>query len=69
MSRDKDRESRAGAPDSFTGELSIQPLYTGDENTESAADVRLSARARTVRHTHPDRQRLIITEGTGWVQE
>lgn len=69
VSRDKDRESTAGAPDNFTGEVSIQPLYTGDENSEGASDVRFSERARTVWHTHPDGQRLIITEGTGWVQE
>ncbi|MEV0599889.1 cupin domain-containing protein [Streptomyces sp. NPDC050315] len=69
VSRDEDRDSVAGAPDNFTGKVSIQPLYTGDENSEGASDVRFTAGARTVWHTHPDGQRLLITEGTGWVQE
>ncbi len=69
VSRDKDRKSIDGAPDNFTGEVAIQPLYTGDENSEGSSDVRFPAGARTVWHTHPDGQRLIITEGTGWVQE
>ncbi|MDH6628623.1 quercetin dioxygenase-like cupin family protein [Streptomyces sp. LBL] len=31
--------------------------------------MRFSAGARTVWHTHPAGQRLLITKGTGWVQE
>ncbi len=69
VSRGKDRKPFEGAPDNFTGEVSIQPLYAGDENSEGASDVRFKAGARTVWHTHPDGQRLIVTEGTGWVQE
>ncbi|MET8982630.1 cupin domain-containing protein [Streptomyces sp. NPDC004539] len=58
-----------GSPENFTGEVSIQSQYAGDENSERASDVRFSAGARTAWHTHPDGQRLLITKGTGWVQE
>lgn len=69
VSRDADREIVPGTPDNFTGEVSIQSQYVGDENAERISDVRFSAGARTAWHTHPDGQRLIITKGTGWVQE
>ncbi|MGV9551006.1 (R)-mandelonitrile lyase [Streptomyces ardesiacus] len=69
VSRDADREITEGPADNFTGTVSIQPQYSGDDNAERISDVRFEAGARTAWHTHPAGQRLIVTDGTGWVQE
>jgi len=64
------RASAAGSPDSFTGEVQVSPLAPAAHHTEtSAGHVTFSAGARSAWHTHPAGQTLIVTEGTGWVQE
>jgi quercetin dioxygenase-like cupin family protein len=65
--------SRAGftGPDSvFTGEVSIQPLFDPNEIRKiGAMAVDFAPCARTAWHSHPAGQTLVVTSGTGWVQD
>ena len=59
-----------GAAASFTGHAKITPLFEPTEHTRAAgASVAFTPGARTAWHTHPAGQTLIVTAGTGWVQE
>ena len=54
----------------FTGNAFLYQLLTKDENNEfSVGSVTFELEARTVWHTHPKGQVLIITEGEGFYQE
>jgi quercetin dioxygenase-like cupin family protein len=54
----------------FTGNVSITPLFDGTPHTLAAGmSVAFEPGARTAWHAHPAGQTLIVTEGTGWVQE
>ncbi|MGO7860155.1 (R)-mandelonitrile lyase [Rhizobium leguminosarum] len=64
------REIAAGSPNFFTGEVRVDPLAPASHHTNTSAGlVTFSAGARSAWHTHPAGQTLIVTEGTGWVQE
>ncbi|WNG94480.1 cupin domain-containing protein [Mycobacterium sp. ITM-2016-00318] len=70
ISREKTRPATPGPHETFTGEVSVKPLYgTVDRRNSSAAEVTFSPRARSAWHTHPAGQTLVVTAGTGWVQE
>lgn len=54
----------------FSGEAYLQPLLAKDKNNDFAlGSVTFEPNARTIWHTHPKGQVLIITEGIGWYQE
>lgn len=54
----------------FTGEVRIDPLFKPDDPLRSSgAKVTFEPGARSAWHTHPYGQILIITAGTGWVQQ
>lgn len=56
--------------DWFTGEAFIHPLLAKDKNNDFAlGSVTFEPGARTIWHTHPKGQVLIVTEGKGWYQE
>ena len=58
------------SPDYFTGHAFLHPLLTKDKNNEFAlGSVTFEPGARTVWHTHPKGQVLIVTEGEGFYQE
>jgi quercetin dioxygenase-like cupin family protein len=61
--------SRRGPPDTFTGNVRIDPLF---EATPPArvlgVNVTFEPCARTAWHTHPLGQNLIVTSGCGLVQ-
>jgi quercetin dioxygenase-like cupin family protein len=64
------RPSARGAPQYFTGSVIVDPLYAANESTSSTgAVVTFEPGARSAWHTHPAGQYLIVTSGTGWVQE
>jgi quercetin dioxygenase-like cupin family protein len=64
------RASVRGAPQYFTGSVIVDPLYAANESTSSTgAVVTFEPGARSAWHTHPAGQYLIVTSGTGWVQE
>jgi len=70
ISRDDDRPTEVGPSDTFTGEVSVKALYgPNDTRNTGAGQVTFSPCARSAWHTHPAGQALIVTAGTGWVQE
>jgi len=70
ISRAQTRPATAGPAETFTGEVSVTPLFgTVDGRNSSSAEVTFSPCARSAWHTHPGGQTLIVTAGTGWVQE
>ena len=64
------RPSAKGSPQYFTGSVIVDPLYTANDSTSSTGGlVTFEPGARSAWHTHPAGQYLIVTSGTGWVQE
>src|SRR5215212_299959 len=64
------RPSSKGAAANFTGDVIVEPLYGANEHTSSTGGhVIFAPGARSAWHTHPAGQVLIVTSGTGWVQE
>lgn len=69
ISRAAQKPVAAGAPGNFTGAVSVQLLIAPDSaGHPSTADVHFAPGARTVWHTHPAGQTLIVTSGVGRVQ-
>jgi len=59
-----------GTAANFTGQAIISPLYPSTAMTQvSTGLVNFAPGARTVWHTHPAGQLLIVTAGQGWVEE
>lgn len=70
VSPEAHRPATPGSAENFTGAVSITALFDPTEaSASSAGEVTFDPGARTAWHTHPAGQRLIITAGTGWVQE
>jgi len=64
------RPSGRGPAHNFTGSVVIDPLFDASEHTHATGGlVTFEPGARTAWHTHPAGQTLIVTSGTGWVQE
>jgi len=62
--------STAGSTEYFTGMVRVDPLIAVVEPSRMAgARVTFEPGARTAWHTHPLGQTLIVTAGTGWVQQ
>jgi quercetin dioxygenase-like cupin family protein len=70
ISPDETRPATAGPADTFTGQVSVKPLFNPNavRNT-GGAEVTFSPGARSAWHTHPAGQTLIVTAGTGWIQQ
>ncbi len=67
--RSGSQASRNGSVDSFTGAVRLNPLFrTPSPANFKCGSVTFEPGARTVWHTHPLGQVLIITSGVGWVQ-
>ena len=61
--------SAKGSPDWFTGSVRVDPLFQApDPALVAGASVTFEPGARTVWHTHPLGQTLIVTSGCGWAQ-
>ena len=64
------RPSGRGPARNFTGSVVIDPLFDASAHTHATGGfVTFEPGARTAWHTHPAGQTLIVTSGTGWVQE
>jgi quercetin dioxygenase-like cupin family protein len=64
------RPSGKGPAQNFTGSVIVDPLFGASEYThETGGLVTFEPGGRTAWHTHPAGQTLIVTSGTGWVQE
>jgi quercetin dioxygenase-like cupin family protein len=61
--------SRKAPAEYFSGAVGVDPLFQSpDPGRTSGSSVTFEPGARTVWHTHPLGQTLIITSGFGWVQ-
>ncbi len=62
--------STKGSAENFTGSVLLNPLFQATEHTRATgAYVTFAPGARSAWHSHPAGQTLIVTSGTGWVQE
>jgi quercetin dioxygenase-like cupin family protein len=70
IARSGSQPSTEGQAEYFTGSVRIDPLFPVTEPARAAAArVTFEPGARTAWHTHPLGQKLIVTAGTGWVQQ
>jgi quercetin dioxygenase-like cupin family protein len=68
--RNGERASVIGAPTNFVGNARIDPLFAVPIPSKvSAGYVTFEPGARSMWHTHPLGQMLVVTMGTGWVQQ
>jgi quercetin dioxygenase-like cupin family protein len=70
ITRNGSQPSRKGPAEYFTGSVRVDPLFQAkDPSRTSGAYVTFEPGARSAWHTHPLGQTLIVTAGTGWVQQ
>ena len=70
ISRGGSRAVRTPPPDNFTGSVRVEMLFEAiDPSHASGGYVTFEPRARTAWHSHPRGQILIVTAGTGRVQQ
>jgi quercetin dioxygenase-like cupin family protein len=69
IKRNGSRPSGKGPEAWFTGTVRVDPMFqVGDPTRISGGQVTFEPGARTMWHTHPLGQTLIVTSGLGWVQ-
>jgi quercetin dioxygenase-like cupin family protein len=70
ISKAPSRQTTQGSPDWFIGSVQVEQLFPPRPPARtSAGKVTFEPGSRNSWHTHPLGQTLIITYGTGWVQE
>src|SRR5207247_4705180 len=70
ITRSDSQSSRRGPTENFTGSVRIDPLFNASPPSRtSGGRVTFEPGARTAWHTHPLGQTLIVTAGSGWVQQ
>jgi hypothetical protein len=70
ITRSGSQEPIKGPAEHFTGSAEIEELFPAhDPSRTSGGKVTFAPGARSAWHTHPLGQTLIVTEGTGWVQQ
>jgi quercetin dioxygenase-like cupin family protein len=70
ITRSGSQPSAKGPAEYFTGSVRVDPLFQAKEPSRtSGAFVTFEPGARTAWHTHPLGQTLIVTAGSGWVQQ
>jgi len=70
ITRSGSQPSTKGLAEYFTGTVRLDPLFqTPDPARASGVSVTFEPSARTAWHTHPLGQTLIVTAGSGWVQQ
>jgi 4-carboxymuconolactone decarboxylase len=61
---------RQGPAENFTGSVRVDPLFQANAPARASGSlVTFEPGARTAWHAHPLGQVLLVTAGTGWVQE
>lgn len=64
------RPSARGPERNFTGSVVVDPLFGVTDHTRATGGhVTFEPGARSAWHSHPAGQTLIVTSGTGWIQE
>lgn len=59
-----------GPKEYFTGDVTVAMVFTGEEPSQmSSGYVCFQCGARSAWHTHPKGQLLVVTEGSGLIQE
>lgn len=62
--------SALGSPQFFTGRVRVDPLFpVRTPSRTSAGQVTFEPGARSAWHSHPLGQTLVVTSGSGWVQQ
>lgn len=70
ITRAEEVQSQPAPADHFTGSAQVQRLFTPIEPARaSGGSVTFEAGTRTAWHIHPLGQTLIVTAGSGWVQQ
>jgi 4-carboxymuconolactone decarboxylase len=70
ITRGGERTPGRGPEANFTGSVSVEPLFPANSPSRtSGGSVTFEPGARSAWHTHPLGQTLIVTAGTGWVQQ
>jgi quercetin dioxygenase-like cupin family protein len=70
IARHGTQQASKGPDQYFTGVVTVEPLYQPKAPARySAAYVTFDPGARSAWHSHPLGQTLVVTAGTGWVQE
>ena len=63
-------QSNKGSAEHFTGSVQVQELFpANDPSRASGGEVTFEPGARTAWHIHPLGQTLVVTAGTGWIQQ
>jgi 4-carboxymuconolactone decarboxylase len=70
ITRSGSQPSRQAPAENFTGSVTVDPLFQANDPARAfGARVTFAPGARTAWHSHPLGQTLIVTAGTGWVQQ
>jgi quercetin dioxygenase-like cupin family protein len=70
ITRSGSRPSGQGPAEYFTGSVRVDSLFNANAPSRAAgARVTFEPGARTAWHTHPLGQTLIVTAGSGWLQQ
>ena len=70
ISRSDSLQAKKASAEYFTGSVQVQELFPAyDPSRASGGKVTFEPGARSAWHTHPLGQILIVTDGTGWVQQ
>lgn len=64
------QQSTKGPAEYFTGSVQVEPVFSAhDPSRASGGKVTFEPGARSAWHTHPLGQILMVTAGTGWIQQ
>jgi quercetin dioxygenase-like cupin family protein len=70
VTRNGSQPSAKAPADRFSGTVRIDPLFRPEEPSHLAGNsVTFEPSSRTAWHTHPRGQVLIVTAGSGWIQQ
>ena len=70
ITRSDSLQPKKASAEYFTGSVQVQELFPAyDPSRTSGGKVTFEPGARSAWHTHPLGQILIVTDGTGWVQQ
>jgi quercetin dioxygenase-like cupin family protein len=70
ITRSDSLQPKKASADYFTGAVQVLELFPADDPSRtSGGKVTFEPGARSAWHTHPLGQILIVTDGTGWVQQ
>jgi len=70
IARSDSLQPKKGSAKYFTGSVQVQELFPAyDPSRTSGGKVTFEPGARSAWHTHPFGQILIVTDGTGWIQQ